>query len=299
MTKKHTNLTFIKKANIIHNNKYNYSKINYINNRTKIIINCKIHGDFNQSPDNHLRKKGCPTCGSIKTKTSQRKNTNNFIKESKLIHNNKYSYNKTNYINSLSSIIIICPTHGKFKQLPNNHLQGKGCSQCGGSNKKTLKEFINQANSIHNNKYNYSKSKYINSNTKTIIICKIHGKFHQTPAAHINQSQGCFKCCNWASQLESNWLDSINILPENRHKRIKIKNKLFIADGFNPNTNTIYEFYGDYWHGNPKVYKPNIINKTRNCTFGELYKNTINRELILKEAGYNLIIIWESDWNNK
>ena len=61
-------------------------------------------------------------------------------------------------------------------------------------------------------------------------------------------------------------------------------------------TNTIYEFYGDYWHGNPKRFILTDINKRTKTTFGELYKNTLQKEKDIRELGYNLVVIWESDW---
>ena len=68
------------------------------------------------------------------------------------------------------------------------------------------------------------------------------------------------------------------------------------ADGYCKETNTIYEFHGDYWHGNPKIYKGNEINKITNCTYNELYEKTLIKENKIKELGYNLETIWENDW---
>ena len=81
-------------------------------------------------------------------------------------------------------------------------------------------------------------------------------------------------------------------------KIIKINNKIFKLDGYCEKTNTIYEFLGDFWHGNPKIFNSNDINPVIKKTFGELYTNTMNREKILRENGYNLISIWENDYKN-
>ncbi len=99
-----------------------------------------------------------------------------------------------------------------------------------------------------------------------------------------------------SSILEEAWLDSIGVLPEYRQVKIKIFNKWYVVDAFDPNTNTIYEFYGDYWHGNPKIYHPYKVNKQKKKTFGKLYKITVEKENNLKKLGYNVISIWESDW---
>lgn len=60
--------------------------------------------------------------------------------------------------------------------------------------KITQEEFIDIASKTHNYKYDYSKVKYINSQTKVCIICPIHGEFWQRPAAHIHHKHGCSKC---------------------------------------------------------------------------------------------------------
>lgn len=96
--------------------------------------------------------------------------------------------------------------------------------------------------------------------------------------------------------MEKEWLDSIEVPLEYRQVQIKIANKWYLVDAYDPNTNTVYEFYGDYWHGNPKIYNPYKINKKTNKTFIKLYKDTLEKEKILKQAGYKVISIWESDW---
>lgn len=187
---KYNTETFIIKGNEIHHNKYNYSLVDYKKSNIKIKIICPIHGIFEQTPNNHIRNnnpRGCPKCAG-KNKTN-----NEFIIEANKIHNNKYEYNKTNYINVKTPIIITCPIHGDFNQKPNNHLNGWGCKTCGGNNKLTTEEFILKANKIHKNRYDYSLVKYIGSHTKIKIICKEHGKFEQKPNNHL-MGNNCPKC---------------------------------------------------------------------------------------------------------
>lgn len=123
---KYTNAEFIEKSILIHGNKYNYDKVNYINTNTKVIINCLIHGDFEQTPTNHMSGQGCKKC-KISSMTS---NITDFINKSILIHGNKYNYDKVNYNNYLSKINIICVEHGVFKQTPHGHINGRGCPKC-------------------------------------------------------------------------------------------------------------------------------------------------------------------------
>ena len=289
--KKLTNSIFIKRSKKSHGDKYDYSKVNYIDCYTKVIIICPKHGEFEQLPRFHLEGKGCKKCGG-----SEKLTTEEFINKANKIHNNKYDYSKVNYINNSTKVTIICPVHGKFEQISNSHLSGKGCKKCGGTEKLTTEEFINKANKIHNNKYDYSKVKLVNVRTKIVIICPVHGIFEQTPNCHLN-GNGCKKCVNSVSKLSQKWLDGLNI--SIREKIIKLNNKNYIVDGYNPKTNTIYEFYGDFWHGNLGKFNKNDINPINKKTYGELYKLTAEKEKLIKNAGYNLITIWESDWNLK
>lgn len=190
MGKKVTTEQFIEKAKKVHGNKYDYSKVQYINSSTKVEIICPKHGSFWQSPNNHLSKaRGCPECNGGVTLTKEK-----FVEKAQLVHNNKYDYSQVNYINSQTKVTIICPIHGEFEQLPSNHLQGKGCPNCKGGVKSNTKEFITKAISIHGTHYNYDKVEYINALTPVIIICNKCGKeFMQTPQIHLRGS-GCIHC---------------------------------------------------------------------------------------------------------
>lgn len=124
--------------------------------------------------------------------------TEEFIERAKEIHHGKYNYDKTKYLSSNTEVIITCPVHGDFLQKPHVHLLGCGCPQCGLQLAKDkmslgLLEFLKRANEVHNNYYDYSKVNYINSETKVIIICPIHGEFEQTPSNHL-RGQGCPGC---------------------------------------------------------------------------------------------------------
>lgn len=120
---------FIIKSLSIHGEgKYNYSKVEYINNRTKVIIICPIHGEFLQTPNNHLRRKGCPKC----YKESRTTSTEQFIEKSIKVHGEgRYNYSLVDYINPKTKVNIICSTHNlPFEQTPSDHLSGCGCPKC-------------------------------------------------------------------------------------------------------------------------------------------------------------------------
>jgi len=141
---------FVELANKIHKNKYDYSKVDYINKHTKICIVCPVHGEFWQSPNNHLSNNGCPKCWKERNLTSKLSNTEDFIKKAKAVHGDKYDYSKVNYKHSLEKICIICPKHGEFWQTPNMHLNGEGCPTCSES---TLEKKVR--NILDNEKIEY------------------------------------------------------------------------------------------------------------------------------------------------
>ena len=77
----------------------------------------------------------------------------------------------------------------------------------------------------------------------------------------------------------------------------RIPNTHYSADGYDEKTNTVFEFQGDYWHGNPLMFQSDQINPSKKCTFGELYDKTLNKRKILEELGYKYVEIWENKWN--
>jgi very-short-patch-repair endonuclease len=189
----HTDKTqlFISKANKIHKNRYDYSKVNYINAKIKVTIICREHGDFQQTPSNHLSNYNCQKCAK-----NFQLNTDSFIEKAKVIHNDKYDYSKVEYVNTDTQIIIICREHGEFIQIPDFHINRKcGCPKCSNNVKLNILEFIEKAEKIHGNKYDYSKVEYVNNYTSVIIICKKHGEFLQKPFVHLLQ-HGCPSCIN-------------------------------------------------------------------------------------------------------
>lgn len=120
--------------------------------------------------------------------------TEEFIRRAKEVHGDKYDYSKVEYKNSQTKVCIICPEHGEFWQIPNNHLRGANCGKCLGKTMDT--EYFKQcAKSIHGNKYDYSKVEYVNTFTEVTIICPIHGEFKQKPREHLSGC-GCQKCGN-------------------------------------------------------------------------------------------------------
>ena len=171
MINKERTKNFIKKSKEIHDDKYDYLLVDYVNNRTKVKIICKEHGIFEQTPKGHLKNQGCPKCGIIKRSLSKTKTKDEFIKQSNNVHNYKYDYSLIDYKNIKTKIKIICLKHGIFEQRPSRHLLGDGCPKCSSNFKKTQDEFIIISKEIHGDKYNYSLVNYVNNSTKVKINC--------------------------------------------------------------------------------------------------------------------------------
>lgn len=243
---------FVTRANAIHHDKYLYDKSIYVNTNTKLIITCKDHGDFEQRPNDHISGCGCPTCGIHNKKTTEQ-----FIFESKNIHDDKYDYSKTIYINANTKLIITCKDHGDFEQVASLHLTGSGCPKCPTTGLKTLEEFIQESNALHNNLYDYSKSAYINNNTKLIITCKKHGDFLQTPSKHLS-NQGCPVCkLSKGEKYISTYLKTNNIKFERQYKFDECINpmtgKKLKYDFFIPKLNMCIEYDG-IQHFSPRYF---------------------------------------------
>ena len=276
------NMKFINKANIIHMNKYDYSKSIYISARDNMIIICKKHGDFEQSPNRHLSGSGCKKCANDKTKEIMSMPWEIYKEQLEKIHNNIYDYSNVIWRGSDNEINVKCNTHGNFTIRAQFHKNGTGCQKCSKENKiqynkHTTEIFIEMAIKIWANTYDYSKVDYKDSNNKVIIICKTHGEFEQIPPNHLKY--GCGACGR-----ESN----------KRNIYLKDKCKSEFISKANDIHENIYDYSSTHYHNaKSKVIVicekhsefsitpnnhlrgkgcPKCINKTEQKLYDELYK---------------------------
>jgi len=297
----YTTEIFINKAKEIHGDKYDYSKVNYVKSNQKVIIICKIHGEFNQYANAHLQEHGCPYCGNVVKLTTEQ-----FIEESKKIHDDTYEYDDVVYDGIFNNVIIKCKIHGKFEQIAKSHLEGRGCILCGYvksgmATRKSQQQFIDEAIKLYGDKYDYTNTDYITCDSEITIKCKIHGDYTTTPYYHL-RGRECIKCkpSNY-SKKSIRWLEYVE-----KKENIHIQHALnggeyrigrYKVDGYCKETNTCFEFFGDYFHGNPKVFKPLDYNKLLKKQFAELLINTNQRIIDIQNKGYIIEFIWESDWD--
>lgn len=230
--------TFIKKSKEIHNNKFDYSLVEYKNVRTLVKIICPNCGIFEQLPWTHMKGIGCSKCQNL---TNEK-----FIEKSNVKHNNKYEYSLVEVINNKVKVDIICKIHGIFKQRPDSHMRGSGCPICHVENISLRKEkFIKKSNDIHNKTYNYEIVNYIDNKHKVNIICKKHGIFEQRVGQHLSGS-GCPICSSSRGEKKIiKLLNKRNIEFERQKKFNECKNKReLIFDFYLPKYNLCIEFNG-------------------------------------------------------
>lgn len=189
---------FIKKANLVHGKKYDYSNSSYVGAHENITIKCKKHGDFSLKAYLHLQGRGCKKCSTIRRAKKQSLGVDLFVEKAVIVHGEKYSYDKVFYRNNKTKVEIGCKKHGPFLQTPNEHLTGGGCYKCGAERagsklRKTTNRFIADAMSVHGSKYRYDYVVYNGSTKKVKIICQKHGVFQQKPSDHLSGC-GCQAC---------------------------------------------------------------------------------------------------------
>lgn len=196
--RKKTTVEFINDAVKVHGDMYDYSMVDYINSKVKVIIKCSKHGLFKQSPNGHLRGSGCNMCGYDRMSFNNLKTTNEFIIGAIEVHGDMYDYSLSKYNNAHEPVKIICKSHGIFNQNANSHIKGRGCPECaklklGLSLRGCTSSFINKSKLVHGDMYDYSSVQYQTNTTKVKIRCNIHGVFDQSPADHLSGC-GCPLC---------------------------------------------------------------------------------------------------------
>jgi very-short-patch-repair endonuclease len=287
---------FIEKAISVHGNKYCYSNVIYKKSREYVIIICRVHGEFEQTPNCHLDGKGCVKCSTKINADKQRKTKEQFIQDAIHIHGDKYDYSKVEYENASSKVIIICEHHSEFEQTPNGHLDGKGCIKCAGCYKSNTVEFIEKAQLIHGDKYVYSKVDYNTVIEKVIIICKIHCEFEQTPDSHL-RGVGCPFCVNKTEGILFEKIQPVYTTLITQFKRDFCKKRSYLPFDFCiPELKIIIELDG-----------PQHFIQVSNWSMPEeQFENDVYKQRCANDNGYSVIRLLQKDvfndnydWVNK
>lgn len=179
---------FIERAVAVHGSRYGYSCATYERSDVPLLITCHVHGNFLQTPSNHLKGKGCPSCVVRESLPLEI-----VLSRFKTAHGDRYDYSRMVFHAVKKPVEIICKEHGVFWQTPDNHMRGKGCVKCRVHMRSSRDEFVTKAIRTHGLTYDYSSVTYVDSETKVNIACPTHGGFWQAPYHHL-QGRGCPSC---------------------------------------------------------------------------------------------------------
>lgn len=289
---KKTASEFILEATKVHGDTYDYSNSNYQSALESVVINCKIHGEFTQIANQHLKGSRCPKCAYISRGVEKRLDHETLLVEINKNLGDNYSVITTNFenYNDVDSLFTVnCKHHGNFPTSFRRFVYNRNkCPKCSietvsNANRKTTKFFIKEANNIHNNTYTYDKVDYVSAHIKVPITCKTHGDFLQTPNQHL-KGQGCPTCGNKISKAELeivSFIEGLGIKVITRNRTILEGKEI---DILLPDLNLGIEFNGLIWHSE-KFLKDNMYH--------------LNKTNLAKEKGIDLIHIFEDEWNDK
>ena len=245
---------FISRASSTHNNKYDYSNVQYSTLNDKISIICPEHGEFKQTAKLHLSGSGCKNC----VFDDSRSKLADFISRASSIHQNKYDYSLVNYSNLNDRISIICPKHGVFDQLARSHLDGHGCKRCVDLS-LPIDDFVHRASSLNNKKYDYSDVKYDSIMQNVDIICPKHGEFRQIAHNHLNGSV-CPECQKTINQDHARIHGLLSSLTNHEiidnYRGFGLEVDLWV-----PELRIGFEYHGEYWHSSHNIQTDRRLKK--------------------------------------
>lgn len=190
---------WVSRCKEIHGDTFDYSVSKYINNKTSVKIGCKVHGVIEVNPVRHMNGSGCKRCQSKAHSIFKPVNKGEYIKRLAKKHNGKYDYSLVHdFENVHEKAVLICPHHGKFKQVLHAHSKGSGCVKCsyeyrGNNMAIDFKEFLSRAKDKFGDLYEYVESSYTKISDKVSYVCNIHGVVSQNAVSHLTSS-GCAKC---------------------------------------------------------------------------------------------------------
>ena len=280
---------FMNKAFKLFGDKFDYSRVHetYDCIRSKLNIKCNTHNIwFYQNADSHLRDYcGCSECAEL----FRLSNVDKHIEERSSNNIPWFMYQSPD-----GSLRAIKGVWGNNKY-PNIENHKKYVEYLG-----KIKGYTNLEDWYNIGLYDF----YENYGTQLVDRYYDWSYFKLLKMVYpdYNWDKSKFKKIGYShGQIE--WLEFMKVsTPDIRHKlnnddgEYRILETRYKADGFSCEENCIYEYDGDYYHGNPGIYNPDEINLVCKKTFGELYKNTQIKRKICEEAGYNYYYIWESEW---
>lgn len=192
--KRLTQEEFVARCHAVHGNRYDLSKVVYVRLMSDIEVICAAHGSFFPRAGNFInRGSGCKKCGLEASGVLSRNDESVFVARFVKAHGDRFSYNGIFYEGAKPYVRVVCPHHGEFHQLANDHARGIGCEKCS-KPIRDLESFTLAAREVHGDKYDYSSVEYASPTKPVWIACPIHGKFKQGPTYHVHAGHGCRQC---------------------------------------------------------------------------------------------------------
>ena len=292
---KHAKSTLLSKQAIFQANVHGYQLHNvseYMSTTDTLTVECSEHGQFTCQVSYFLDNHKCQRCYHDNQFGKFRVSENEWLTRSKAIHQDKYCYKKSKYTGTVNAVEIECPIHGIFVQNAGVHMRGHGCSKC--SNEKnqqnltfTAEEFIEKANLIHQNKYDYTKIVYSGGRNRVKIICPTHGEFEQVAYYHL-AGNGCQKCgfeiSTYKSSAEYEIIDFLKSLGVTNivHSWWGMGTEI---DIYLPDHNLAIEYDGIYWHSSNSIDTDNHMSRKH-----------LKKTTLCEENGIQLFHILDLEW---
>lgn len=192
---------FLELAKEVWGDRWDYSNIDYKDRNIPIVITCRIHGNFKQSPRTHLSGAvGCSSC-SMESRTSE------FLNKAREVWGDKWDYSNLNYKGARKDVTVTCPDHGEFTQLAYKHLDGiVGCYACGGNVMPSSQNYLDRAKKVWGSRWEYGSSSASQWGDCIEVQCPKHGEFYQRLGSHLQGKVGCPECRYAESRMSSDVL---------------------------------------------------------------------------------------------
>ncbi len=284
---------FISKSVAEYGDRYAYNEVLYKDSKTKVTIRCNVCTQtWEQTPSNHLSGKGCPVCAH-----NMKLSVEELIKQAYAVHGDKFSYISTT-LEAKRLVGITCQIcQHVFSQGVRAHIVLKcGCPRCSKREPYTKSRFIERSIDAHGSIFGYDRVPVVfSSKVHVQIKCLACKRYLQvTPSNHLINKSGCPFCHKRSSGEELAWLDRLGV--PNEARQVRVPKTRYIADAFW--NNTVYEFNGSFWHGDPRIFDHIDINKRCGQTYGELYSRTLQKKNKLTSLGYLVKTVWQLDYRN-
>jgi len=184
---------FVEKARKMHGDRFDYSRVNYINGKTNVEIVCQENHSFFQRPQHHMSGSKCPECSHKSRAVTHLLTVEEFMEKARKVHGDKFDYSGVTYVDCRSHVEIVCQENHSFLQQPRHHLSGSKCPECSGRKQGDTASFVSEAREVHGDVFDYSRVRYTNCLSKVEIVCPLGHIFRQTPSGHL-QGKGCPQC---------------------------------------------------------------------------------------------------------